>query len=264
MWDRVVEWLPASVKRALRLAYVAVRVTSDRQSLRTYARLADDRGEEPGDSARQLRIRALGGHPVLVRPGTSDLSIVWTTFARRYHLPPPEIGAPGIIWDLGANIGLTMAHFACLFPQARVLGIELDEHNVSMARQNVAAWSDRCEVIHAAVWPGDGEVRYLGWGGTSHFQVRDAPEGTPVRALSLATLLRERRESVDYLKVDIEGAERAVLQDGSTWAQNVRCVKVELHGDYGVEDCEADLRRLGYRTLPDLAHVTSVIGIRAA
>jgi FkbM family methyltransferase len=262
MWNRALESLPAAVKPMLRLAYVAARVTSDRQSLRTYAQLAADRAGS-SESPRQLRLRALDGQPVLVRPRTSDLSIVWTTFARRYHLPPPEIGAPRTIWDLGANIGLTMAHFACLFPRARVLGIELDERNVALASRNVAPWEDRCEVIHAAVWPTDGEVRYLGWGGTSNYQVVEGPAGTPVRALSLTTLLRERRESVDYLKVDIEGAERPLLQNGSEWAPNVRCIKVELHGGYTVEDCEADLRTLGYRTLPDLDHVTSVVGIRS-
>jgi FkbM family methyltransferase len=260
MWNSAVESIPASVKPMLRLAYVAARVTSDRQSLRTYARLANGQNRD-SESPRRLRLRALGGQPVLIRPGTSDLSIVWTTFARRYHLPPPEIGAPRVIWDLGANIGLTMAHFACLFPQARVLGIELDDQNVSMARQNLAPWADRCEVIHAAIWPRDGEVRYCGWGGTSNYQVLDSPEGTLVRALSLATLSRERGESVDYLKVDIEGAERALVKDGGGWAEHVRCVKVELHGDYTVSECEADLRRLGYRTLPDLDHVASVVGI---
>jgi hypothetical protein len=105
-------------------------------------------------------------------------------------------------------------------------------------------------------------VRYYDWGGTSNYQVLDVPEGTPVRALSLTTLLRERQTTVDYLKIDIEGAERVLLANGADWAQDVRCVKVELHGDYTVEDCERDLRRLGYRTLPDHAHVSAVIGIR--
>jgi FkbM family methyltransferase len=84
----------------------------------------------------------------------------WGTFTRNDHLPSPEVHAPRIIWDLGANIGLTVAHLAFRFPHARVLGVELDEENVALARRNVAPWADRCGVIHAAVWPSDGEVQY--------------------------------------------------------------------------------------------------------
>lgn len=168
-----------------------------------------------------------------------------------------------MIWDLGANIGLTMADFAFCFPNARILGVELDADNVALARHNVAAWADRCELLHAAVWSSDGEVHYRGWpGGTSNYQVTDAVEGAPVRAVSLATLLREYGGPVDYLKVDVEGAERELLQDGTGWADDVRCLKVELHGDYTVDDCQADLHRLGYATRPDPRHWACVIAVR--
>jgi FkbM family methyltransferase len=247
----------------VRLAYVGARVTSDRRSLRTFARIARMPAEAGMSSAARLRLRPLGGREVLVRPGTSDIGTLWGTFARHYHLPPAELGIPGTIWDLGANIGLTMAHFAQLFPRARVLGVELDDDNVALARRNVAAWSDRCQVIHAAVWPSDGEVRYRGWpGGTSNYQVTGTGEGTLVRAVSIAELVREHGGGVDYLKVDVEGAERELLRDGDGWAEAVRCLKVELHGDYGVQECEADLRRLGFEARQDPDHWACVVGLR--
>jgi FkbM family methyltransferase len=258
---RALTALPAPVQDALRLAYVGARVTSDGASLRTYARLA--RAPDKAGPPARLRLRTLGGREVLIRPGTSDLGTVWGTFARRYHLPPPEIGVPRTIWDLGANIGLTMAHFTYLFPHARVLGVELDGDNVALANRNLAPWGDRCRVIHAAVWPSDGEVHYRGWpGGTSNYQVTDGEEGTPVRAVSLAELVREHAGPVDYVKVDVEGAERELLRDGTGWAEAVRCLKVELHGDYGVQDCQADLHRLGFDAWQDPDHWACVVGLR--
>jgi hypothetical protein len=74
--------------------------------------------------------------------------------------------------------------------------------------------------------------------------------------------LREYGAPVDYLKVDVQGAERELLRDGAGWSDEVRCVKVELHGDYTVDDCQADLRHLGYITQPDLRHWACVIGVR--
>ena len=258
---RVLAALPSPVQDALRLAYVGVRVTADRRSLRTFARLAGT--EDGARGCARLRLRPLGGHEILVRAGTSDLGTVWGTFARHYHLPPSELGDPDTIWDLGANIGLTVAHFAQLFPRARVIGVELDEANVALARRNVAPWADRCRVIHAAVWASDGEVHYRGWsGGTSNYQVTGGEEGTPVRAVSLAELVREHGGPVDYIKVDVEGAERELLRDGTGWAEAGRCLKVELHGDYTVAECTADLRRLGFEAWEDPHHWACVVGLR--
>ncbi len=257
--------LPSPVQYAMRLAYVAARVTADRRSLRTFARLWSAPTRDGSASLARLRVRPLGGREVLVRPGTSDIAIFWDTFARGYHLPPLELGTPHGILDLGANIGLTMAYFACRYPHAHVLGVELDADNVALARRNVAAWADRCEVIHAAVWRDDGVVHYGGWpGGTSGYQVTGESQGTPVRAMSIGTLLSEYSGQVDYMKVDIEGAERELLQAEGDWAKNVRCLKVELHGDYTSDECEADLRRLGYETRPHSHRWSYVIGMRYA
>jgi FkbM family methyltransferase len=156
-----------------------------------------------------------------------------------------------------------MAHFAYVYPHARVLGVELDADNVLLARRNVARWANRCTAIHAAVWSNDGEVYYRGWpGATSTYQVTGMTEGTRVRAVSLAMLLRKYGGPVDYLKIDVEGTERELLRDGTDWPHEVRCLKVELHGDYSLEDCEADLRRLGFTTRPDSRHWACVIGLR--
>jgi FkbM family methyltransferase len=156
-----------------------------------------------------------------------------------------------------------MAHFLYLYPEAHVLGVELDGDNVALARQNVAEWEDRCQLIHAAVWPTDGEVHYRGWGsGTSNFQVTGG-EGASVPAVSLNTLMATSERPVDYLKIDIEGAERPVLREHTDWAANVRSLKVELHGDYSVAECEADLRALGFTTRVDPHYAACVIGVRA-
>lgn len=270
---RAVGRLPERVKQALRDAYVAARVTSDVRSLRTYIRLNRIAHHEgSGGRAVGLRLRPLGGRRVLVRPSTSDVDTVWATFARGYHRPPRELGArpPRLIFDVGANIGLTMADLAVRFPQARLVGIELDADNVQIARANVASWADRCEVVHAAAWTSDAEAFYaplpghtaghrLGGTGAA------SPAGTVrVPALSLDTLLDRHAQGarVDYLKMDVEGAERALLRQATEWAGRVACINVEVHDPYGVEECQHDLRALGFETRTDPRHGGCVIGLR--
>jgi FkbM family methyltransferase len=272
---RVLRRLPQPVQQTLRHAFVAARVTSDARSFRTYIRLSRVAHHEgSGGRAVALRLRPLGGRTVLVRPSTSDVDTVWGTFARGYHRPPDELaGRPiGLILDLGANIGLTMADLAVRFPQARVVGIELDGENALLARANLAPWRDRCEVVHGAVWTSDTDVFYAPLPGhTAGHRIggtgSDLPAGTVrVPAFSLDTLLDRHAPDgpVDYMKMDVEGAESALLSEAVEWAHRVACMKVEVHHPYGVDECMRDMRALGFETRTDPRHWGCVIGVRPA
>jgi hypothetical protein len=80
-----------------------------------------------------------------------------------------------------------------------------------------------------------------------------------VPAVSLNTLLDD---PVDYLKVDIEGAEREVLRQNTGWAERVRCIKVEVHAPYTAEECAHDLTQLGFLATIDRRPPGSVLGRR--
>lgn len=271
---RLLASLPAPLQTLMRLAYVAARVTKGPRSFVTYLRLSRIRHHAgSGGRVARIRLRPLGGRACLIRPSTSDVDTIWGTFAGRYHLPPGEASERGIslIWDLGANIGLTMADLAERYPAARVIGVELDPENAALARANVDPWGERCEVIEAAAWPWDGELRYVRLeGATSAHHVTDAPLDadpavTPAHAISPASLLACSGPEVvvDFAKVDVEGAERELLRENTRWASRVRSISVEVHDPYTVEECEGDLRALGYETRVDPRHWGCVVGVRA-
>ena len=266
--------VPEPLKERIRLAAAYGRLTSDRESLRRFAamRRAAPASDPAAVEPVALRARPLGGREVLVRPGTSDADTLWDALVRRYHLPPPEAvsprGDPGpvSVLDLGANIGLTVAHLAETFPGARVVGVELDAANAALARRNVAPWSARCSLVEGAVWPEDGELEYHGWSAnTSSFRVTDDEDSTAVvrhaRAVSLSSLVEELG-GVDYVKMDIEGAEARVLTERTGWAPAVRTIKVEVHPPYTVEGCARDLEALGFSTRRDRQHSWAVVGVR--
>jgi len=269
---RALARLPSPAQRLLRLAFVAVRVTSGPRSLLAYLRLSRIRRHEgSGGRAVRVRLRPLQGREFLLRPSTSDADTVWGTFAGHYHLPPPEAAEPRLIWDLGANIGLTMADMAVRFPAARIVGVEIDPENAELARRNLAPWSERCEVLQAGVWPEDGQIRYHRLaGGTAGHHVADVPAGAEAPgvatapAISPATLLARSGPGavVDFAKVDIEGAERELLRTGADWAAQVRTITVEVHEPYSAQECERDLRALGFSTRVDPRHWACVVGVR--
>jgi FkbM family methyltransferase len=209
----------------------------------------------------RVRFRGLHGAPVRLRPQSEDDGLAHDVFVGRYHLPPEELRLEDIrmIWDLGANIGLTMAHLASLCPNAHIVGVELDAANAELCRENTGAWRDRCEVIRAAVWVAEGLVEYTrptGREQSFHVVARGAadaepPGGASAPAISLNRLLeRTGADAIDYVKMDIEGAERAVLGEHTEWAAHVRAIKVELHHRYEIDECLEDLRRLGFVARP--------------
>jgi FkbM family methyltransferase len=250
---------------ALRRAANLARIASDMRSLRVLQRLLDDDAPQAGRARESVRLRPLGGRSIVVRPGTSDAQVVWDTFLGRYHRPPePPRPSDGLIWDLGSNIGLTIADLAVRHPGARILGVEMDPDNAALARVNIAPWGERCDLMTGAVWTHAGPIRY---GGSSEqafgFRIDAGAGAMTAQATSLDALLeRGGGGEVDFVKMDIEGAEREVLRENTAWAAHVRRIKVEVHDPYDVAACVADLERLGFRARPDRRHWACAIGTR--
>jgi FkbM family methyltransferase len=157
---------------------------------------------------------------------------------------------------------------AVLYPEARITGVEMDPENAALCRGNMGPWSDRCEVIQAAVWLGEGEVEYAREPGNELGFRADRPARRAVAAarapvLTLDALAARGGEGpIDFVKMDIEGAERVVLGRDTGWAARVQAIKVEVHEPYTVNDCRRDLDRLGFTTSVDERHPAAVLGVR--
>lgn len=236
------------------------RLFSDMKSVQEFRRVYNSRrpsGE--ASSLAKFRLRALRGNYAYCRTKGSDINVFSDTFRKNYHLPPQDLMGVRTILDLGSNIGLTMAHFACLFPRACVLGIELDAGNVELCRRNIAPYGNRCRVIWGAVWTASGQVNY---GGDEEWGFRVIPDPSAERVVSAYTmceLLQQLGAPADYVKMDIEGAERALLKEAKPWINSVRCINIEIHEPYSITECVEDLKAVGFRAIVDSRHPACVI-----
>jgi len=193
------------------------------------------------------------------RAATTDAVTIESVFGCAYHLPPRPLRDDAVILDLGANAGYAAAHFATLYPRARVIALELDAGNAELARRNLAPFHG-CELVHAGVWVEDGEIAYAGdtedgfaiaSGGT-----RKAP------AITVPTLLDQRKlDKADYVKMDIEGAEWPLFGQPS-WLGRVDAISVEVHQRGWVEDIAATLQRAGFITDRSKHHWALLTGYR--
>ena len=245
---RATRFLPDPIRPWLRWLWRAPamhRVAHDLPSFVALLRASAPRANANRNVVDAVRVNALSGVDLQIRRGTTDAEVAVSTFLGRFHVPPAGVREPEIIWDLGANIGLTMAHMASVFPRARIVGVELDPSNAALARENVQPWADRCEVINAAVWPHDGEVHFESHPGQEDGASVASSGQLTATAISLDSL-RGKVGAADFVKMDVEGAEAELLTHETQWALEVRCLAVECHPPYSVEQGLRDLRALGF------------------
>ena len=121
--------VPAAWRHRLRsvLQYPAtLRLVSDAASFRAFRRLERPSAVWSKGELAEVRLRALGGRALLLRPGTDDNWVVRAAFLSGFHLPPEELGDSGVtsVLDLGSSVGATTAHFAYRYPHARVVAVD--------------------------------------------------------------------------------------------------------------------------------------------
>jgi FkbM family methyltransferase len=211
-----------------------------------------------------LGIRGLREAPLLCRPRTMDPITLWDAFHAGYHLPDFELPDRCTILDLGANAGYTAASFAIRYPRARIVAVEMDEDNAALCARNVAQFGTRCQVVHAAVWSEPGAITY-GGGNVHDYSVLSTTGSRlkTARAVTIGGLLTELQiERVDYLKMDIEGAEGPVLHDAREWAPRVLSLSVEVHPPCTIGECKAALEREGFSCRIHGTHSCALIATR--
>lgn len=139
--------------------------------------------------------------------------------------------APRIL-DCGANVGLATLYFKRLYPQARITAFEADPALHALLAENLQRnGAADAQVVNAAIWTHAGSVDFRCEGGDSGAinSVAGVTRGEvqAVPSLRLRDLLAA--EHIDLLKLDIEGAESAVLADCRDVLGSVDALLMDLH-----------------------------------
>jgi FkbM family methyltransferase len=178
-------------------------------------------------------------HPLLCRPGTSDVAAFGQIFRDLEYSSLDDAKDVSLVLDCGANVGYAAAYFLSRFPRAYVIAIEPDAGNVEILRKNLAPYGGRFRILHSAVWshPAGLVMSEEPWGDGREWartvRIVRPGEKPAMEATDVGTLLRESGfDRISILKVDIEGAESAVFGSNyESWIGKVDNIAIELHGE---------------------------------
>ena len=135
-----------------------------------------------------------------------------------------------LIVDGGSNMGISILGFKRDHPGCRVIGFEPDPQIFQLLQDNLARnrAAGRVTLVHAGLASQEGTIGFAA-DGSSGGRIAEGAGGSSIRVVRLSEYLRE---PVDFLKLNIEGEELAVLRecaDAGALA-NVRKLVVEHHG----------------------------------
>lgn len=134
---------------------------------------------------------------------------------------------PKII-DCGANIGVSILYYKRLYPDSQIIGFEPDPKIFKILQKNLRQCNnDQVKVINKAVWNEQTSINFLP-------DEADGGKITEEGQLTVETvrLSDHLSENIDFLKMDIEGAEHDVLPSISNYLKNVKFLFLEVHLEY--------------------------------
>lgn len=135
-----------------------------------------------------------------------------------------------VIYDCGANIGLSCLYFKRLFPKCKLKAFEADPQIFKLLQANLKKNlpPGSVELYNKAIWIDNKGVEFKSEGADGGSLVIHGSPGTiRVESIRLKDLLST--EKIDLLKMDIEGAEVDVIIDCDGHFNNVDKVFFEYH-----------------------------------
>jgi len=112
-----------------------------------------------------------------------------------------------LIIDGGNHIGLSILYFKYIYPQSRVIGFEPDQETLTFLKKNVNGLAN-VQIVEAGLYSRDGEISFD----------PDKTDGGKIsnegrNKIKVEQLSKYINSEVDFLKLNIEGAELEVLKD---------------------------------------------------
>lgn len=169
--------------------------------------------------------------PLIIRENTTDYEVFKAVFILNEFKLPIKIN-PKFIIDGGAYTGLSSLYYSSKYPNAQIVAIEPEDSNFEVLRKNTNNRKN-ISLIKSGLWSRDAFLKIIDpnlgkWG----FRVKEVSnnEEGGIPAVNINGLLKKYGfDNIDILKLDIEGSEKEIFLNSSSWIDKVKIIVIELH-----------------------------------
>lgn len=173
------------------------------------------------------------------------LSLVWQyneIFKENYYLFNTNNKEP-LIYDCGSNIGTSCLYFKQKYPNCTIKAFEADSSITAILKQNIAENNlTNVEINNTAIWIDDLGIEFSFDGADGASIYSEQEQKIKVSSVRLKNLLDKETQNIDFLKMDIEGAEKKVIVDCNESLKKINNLFIEYHDFSGhTQDLDAIL-----------------------
>jgi FkbM family methyltransferase len=168
-------------------------------------------------------------HDLIIPDG---LSFAWQLkgiFGNECYRFNPDSNNP-VILDIGSNIGTSIIWFKNSYPSSVIYAFEADRDIYTICKQNVAPYQN-VYLDNKACWISDELLSFHSKGadGGTLLGEEMGDEEEKVQGIRLKDFIDNFDGTIDFLKMDIEGAEGEVMKDCQNSLQKVNNIFIEYH-----------------------------------
>lgn len=150
-------------------------------------------------------------------------------FSEKIYLQ--ELKKSSYIIDCGSNIGLSAIYLKSICPDATIELFEPDSKNFELLKKNIFSCNLKDIITHnKAVWNENTTLHFKNQG-TLSSRIDDSNTDNTVKVEAVRLRDFMTRE-IDFLKIDIEGAEYPVMKDIEDKLHLVKNLFLEYHGKF--------------------------------
>jgi FkbM family methyltransferase len=192
----------------------------------------------------------------LIEPGSSDLYTIYEICYDRGYLPrqQPSPHHFRTVVDFGANIGVFSVWAVQAFHPETLVAVEMEPACYRQLTANIQlnGLEDVIRPIQAAIYQHSGQVAIRRRVGYSFHELLPHGARNCVPSFSFPDFLQHTGlETIDLLKIDIEGAEKYLLtaENAHLFQERVKYILLETHSINGFDasHCAAYLGGLGFQ-----------------
>lgn len=153
------------------------------------------------------------------------------------------------ILDGGGYVGFSTLYFKSRYPESQITVFECEPKALDLLKTNLTSNGyDDVEIVEAALAAEEGRLRFSQEGGDAGSLFLNEGPSIEVNCVKLDQWLGEE---IDFLKLNIEGAEMDVLASCGEKLKNVKEMIIEFHSfagqDQRLQDLLSTLSKQGFR-----------------